>query len=203
MTALDPLLGALAAAREGDGGELVRLATVTGGTSTTVSVRFDGESVASARAYRKLYAPAFVGDRVVMLRAGTTWVAVARIPSGVTNSPDTGWIEMSLQNGWTNLDPSSFDSAAYRRLNGMTILRGMLNGGTRTGGTVIANIEAGFRPSLGGSGQTSHTDVTAGAPTADGSSPRVNIRENGDIAVNYLPATSWISFTWITFPADA
>lgn len=80
---LDPLLEALRAAGEEPDGP-VRLATVTGGSSTTINVRFDGEASASSRAYPKTYAPAYVNDRVIMLRTGSTWTAIGRIPNSAT-----------------------------------------------------------------------------------------------------------------------
>lgn len=106
-----------------------RLATVTGGTATTVSVQFDGEATASARAYPKTYAPAVGGDRVVMVRTGSTWTAVGRIPTSVAlNSPDTGWITPTLLNGFTHYDGGTAPHQ-YRRFNGTVHFRGLLGGG--------------------------------------------------------------------------
>lgn len=69
---------------------VTRLATVTGGTATTVTVQFDGEGSASSRSYLKTYAGAAVGDRAVMLRVGSTWVAVARIAAPVVGPTTPG-----------------------------------------------------------------------------------------------------------------
>lgn len=61
-----------------------RLATVTGGGADQVSVRFDGESIAGARAYKRLadYYPV-VNDRVLMVRSGSTWVVAGKVGQGL------------------------------------------------------------------------------------------------------------------------
>jgi hypothetical protein len=101
-----------------EAGPTTRLATVTGGTSTTVTVRFDGEANASTRAYVKTYAPAAVGDRVLMEAVGSTWVATARVPQSAAQSPDTGWVTCAVD---PNASQLAYGCAALRR-NGFVTL---------------------------------------------------------------------------------
>jgi hypothetical protein len=117
---------------------------------------------------------------------------------------DSGWIPAILQNGYTNLDATQFDSAGYRKVNGIVYLRGMLANGTRTSATIIFTLPPGYR--IGGtSGSiTTHQAITTGSPTTDGSPPRININwANGNVLTNYVPATNWISLNGVCFPADA
>lgn len=57
-----------------------------------------------------------------------------------------GWTGVTFQNGWANLG-GTFDTCAYGLTpDGRTRLRGLAIGGTKTDGTVIANIPTPFRP---------------------------------------------------------
>lgn len=55
------------------------MGTVTG-TSGGVQIQFDGESQASTKTYKRIspYTPT-VGDRVLLVRAGRTWVVLGKI----------------------------------------------------------------------------------------------------------------------------
>lgn len=84
MTA-DPLSGLVKALRSktGDPKDPTRIAVVTdiAQPSGGAQVRFEGEASAGSRWYRMLCAPR-VGDRVVMLRVGSTWVVSGVIRPG-------------------------------------------------------------------------------------------------------------------------
>lgn len=77
---LTPIREALAAAADQGQGP-VRLATVTGTSGSNVLVQFDGEAAASTKSYRRLvsYGTVTNGHRVVMLRAGSTWVVLGAL----------------------------------------------------------------------------------------------------------------------------
>lgn len=78
---LAPLVEALAGTKTRGLGQ-TRLATVTtvDASAGGVFVRFDGETTASPRAYRRLGSyTATVGHRVLMIRVGSTWVVVGNI----------------------------------------------------------------------------------------------------------------------------
>lgn len=78
---LDPLVELVQAAR-GDDRAPTALATVTGttGTATRVLCRFDIESAASSKPYTRLssYTPT-VGDRVLLIRTGSTWTVLGKV----------------------------------------------------------------------------------------------------------------------------
>ena len=62
---------------------------------------------------------------------------------------DTGWIDMTLLNGWVNYDSGlatggSGRPCQVRKLNGMVNFRGYMRSGAN--GTVFWNILEGFRP---------------------------------------------------------
>ena len=164
-----------------------RLATITAVTATTISVQFDGETTASSRAYLRTYGPTLVGDRALMLRAGSTWVGVARVPG---RSPDTGWTNLTPLNSWTVYGVGN-PSPGYRRLNGVVHLRGVL-GATGAGGVAVANLPVGCRPT---SGRLIVAAVSAGGAGS------FSIETNGDVVHN-TGAGVWYSLAGISFPCD-
>jgi hypothetical protein len=114
---LKPLLQALDASREAPSAA-TKLATVTGYNSTGVLVQFDSEASASTKRYKAMH-PVFVGMRVLMLRAGGTWII-----DGDVNSDPT-WKAATLINGWANYSGSGWP-LEYRRVDGIVWLRGII-----------------------------------------------------------------------------
>jgi len=58
---------------------------------------------------------------------------------------EAGWTELELINGWVQYSsPSSYASAAFRKVNDMVYLRGIIAGGTV--GAIIAHLPPGYRP---------------------------------------------------------
>jgi len=68
---------------------------------------------------------------------GTSWVNMLN---------DTGWATPTLQNSWVNFG-APYRNCAYRRINGIVYVEGLLKSGTATANTVVFNLPAGFRPS--------------------------------------------------------
>jgi hypothetical protein len=163
--------------------ESTRLATVTGYNSTGVLVRFDGESIASSRRYKATH-PVFVNMRVLMTRAGSTWV----VNGDVDGSPD--WIAPTLLNSWGNYG-GIWETAGYRRVAGVVYIRGLVTGGAVS--SVIFNLPAGYRPS---------SDAHVPAMGQGSSFSPINIFANGNVTQN-AGATGYISLRTIPFPADA
>jgi hypothetical protein len=71
----------------------------------------------------------------------------------VVRAPDRQWHEIDaegepeFENGWDNLDPDVYVSAAYRiDPDGRVHLRGIIEGGTDTATTVIFTLPVGYRP---------------------------------------------------------
>ena len=58
---------------------------------------------------------------------------------------DTGWINMSLNTGWTMGDYAA-EFPQYRKIGNIVYLRGLVNA-TTAAGTIITTLPAGFRPS--------------------------------------------------------
>ena len=110
MGTLDGILEALRDAKRGKeepgvGG--IKLATITGvDANGQTLVRFDGEASASTRGYpRAGSAQAGVpGDRVIMQRAGSTWVVMDRIAS--TTGIDYGPMRLLARQGYNNVGPN-------------------------------------------------------------------------------------------------
>lgn len=116
-----------------------------------------------------------------------------------TLAGDSGWIQVGatdaapFQNGFVNYG-SSWTTAAYRKLNGVTHLKGLLNKTTGSRALVMFSLPVGFRPSA-----DTHIKAHAGAVTVDQAA--VNILKNGD--VKGRPTTPGLySLDGISFPAD-
>jgi hypothetical protein len=156
VTGLDPLLEALRA-QKSEAPAWTMLATVTDVASTGVLVQFDGESIASTRRYRYLgpYGPD-VGDRVVMLRSGSTWVVSGPVYQSL------GWITFPFAAGWGNYG-LGYRTCAYRRIGMIVEVRGLAaysGGGTSTN---PGTLPSGYRPAE----QEIFSAYSSAAPTAN------------------------------------
>lgn len=58
---------------------------------------------------------------------------------------DTGWVNMTLNTGWT-MDDYASEFPQYRKIGNIVYLRGLVNA-TTAAGNIIATLPAGFRPS--------------------------------------------------------
>lgn len=81
------------------------------------------------------------GDAAGHVKVGTG-VHLTNIGTGSYWAPDTGWIAPTLLNGWVNYG-GQWETAAYRRRDGMVYLRGLITGGTAS---TFFNLPVGFRP---------------------------------------------------------
>ena len=114
------------------------------------------------------------------------------VGGGNITGSDTGWLPLpALQSGWTQYP--SWEVAAYRKLNGIVYLKGLLAAGTVTPGTLMFTLPVGFR----NSGGNSHTPVASGASTGGA----VNIYNDGRVLTNYN-LSGWCSLNNISYPAD-
>jgi hypothetical protein len=104
------------------------------------------------------------------------------------------WHAATLLAGWTNLGAPYTTAAYYLQPDGMVRLRGILVGGTKTDGTVIATLPAGYRP-------TADEIITVGNATSGGVLPELRIRANGNIEIWGMGASTNGSHSWtgITF----
>lgn len=75
---LDPLIVALDGARSSQKSAF-RLGVVTG-TTGGVQVKFDGETITSPKAYKRLGSyTVTVNDRVLLAKVGSTWVVLGNV----------------------------------------------------------------------------------------------------------------------------
>lgn len=134
---LDPLLLALRAVNE-PADPSTKIATVTAYDSTGILVRFDGEGSASTKRYKNTH-PVFVGMRVLMTRAGSTWV----VNGDVDGSP--AFIDATYINGWQTLSGNAAYRLQYRRNQGMVTVRGVVVP-TVSWTSMWTTFPAGYRP---------------------------------------------------------
>lgn len=106
---------------------------------------------------------------------------------------DTAWIPLPLLNGWRNYNVfgGSWEPAAYRRLNGEVIFRGLIEGSIRTANH-FATVGAGFQHGGG---------VQIWAVGSDTSTSRVDTASNGTLTLAG-GGTTYVSLAQIRYPAD-
>lgn len=130
---------------------------------------------------------------------GTDGLLRTKDPAGVERAlagmvyDDTGWITPTLSNGWGQY--AGWEPFAYRRINGVVYLRGLISGGTTTDGTLIFNLPVGFRPAAGTTGK--HMPVASSNNIGV-----IKVRENGNVECGTPVNASWLSFAGVSFPAD-
>lgn len=105
--------------------------------------------------------------------------------------PDTGWVSLPLVNSWVHYG-APWEEGAYRRLNNVCYIRGLIRSGVTTAGTVIATLPAGFRPV-----SDSHIPIVSNGVFAV-----INILANGQIKVNSNVANAWTSLANISHPCE-
>lgn len=188
---LNPLVQALSSMRE-DPTQQTRLATVTQVASSGIYVRFDGETAASERRYQSVGHAAIVGDRVLMLKSGSTWVIVGAIYTG------TGWTGLSFATGWSNLGGVN-RVCEYQRIGRWVNLRGhaVIAAG---GGTTVGTLPTGFRPAA--------NETYAVPVSTAGSTNTIRhlyvIASTGVLSLaGGMGVGDWISLSSIRFEADA
>lgn len=130
-------------------------------------------------------ADAPTGLHLEATRNGTTWETVPALR-------DTDWVPATLQGAWTNFG-GAYRDAAFRRINGIVYVRGMIKAGTNvTPGTVLLTLPAGFRPAK--------FDVyPAWGATA---AAALELGPNGNIVIGDASNTAVRSIN-MTFPAEA
>ncbi len=104
----------------------------------------------------------------------------------------TNWCSLTLQNGWlqhgTGFTPPSYTKAS----DGMVVVNGLIDSGTTTPGTVIANLPAGYRPK-------ERLIMNCASNMASG---RIDIMPNGDIMIDAGISNAWASLDSISFMAE-
>jgi hypothetical protein len=156
-------------------------------------------------------------DTVVAARA-TVAVANAldaRLDAVEAAGADTGWVNLSLQNGWVNHAVATYGAAAVRRIHGVVHLRGLIKDGTHFAN--LFTVPAGFRPPYAlivpavVSSVFQNTDTTS-AGTGNHShnteveevAVRLTVTTAGGVALGAATSASnaWLSLCGITWPAS-
>lgn len=143
-----------------------------------------------------------IGSRYID-KAGTDgvveWVKTSGAESNAGWQPvgysDTGWTTVSsLGAGWSNQNPAGYTSLAYRKLNGIVYLRGLITtAGSRN--TLIFTLPAGFRPT-----KNHHIPaIVSGAVNPQDSG--INVHPTGDV-YGRGPQSGWLSLDGISFIPD-
>lgn len=149
-------LKALAASEAGGENEqsIVRLAKIDPSwvrSSLKAKVLFDGETALTTKEYLLGFLGAVPGQRVVMLRVGSTYVAISAVSGTSYRAQDT-WHnigaagEPAWVNGWVGYSDANFGTVQFRKtLDGMVVIRGL---GTGTAATAdhAFTLPTGYRP---------------------------------------------------------
>ncbi|EPY6163733.1 prophage tail fiber N-terminal domain-containing protein [Yersinia enterocolitica] len=110
----------------------------------------------------------------------TTLESDAFTASQVINTP---WTPLTLMNGWTS---AGGGGGKYRKVMGHVEIMLILNAGTTTSPTIIANLPVGYRPV---------NDIYHALGFADiwnNRNPLVSIKANGDISVEFVAGATFI-----------
>ena len=108
---------------------------------------------------------------------------------------DSGWIVIGaagappFQNAWTNYG-SPFSTAAYRKINGVVRLRGLIASGTMS--AAAFTLPAGYRP----------TQQWLFGTISNSSIGRVDVTTAG-VVMPSLGSNAWYALDGLSFPADA
>ena len=103
----------------------------------------------------------------------------------------TGWTNLTLQNGWTNLDPANFTTAQYKKgADNIVAIKGLIRNGATSG--TIAQLPVGFRPK----------ERLCMTIVAVESHARVDILPDGQIIIAYGANSAWTSLDNISFIAE-
>jgi hypothetical protein len=130
---------------------------------------------------------------------------------------DSGWIAPTLASPWTNYG-AGWATAAYRKIDNVVYVRGLITGGTNSGVTPIWNFPAGYRPGS----LTMHAIVVASSATTteatgQGASAhshtvtrgqvgsRCDVYGDGNVFISNVPGltSSWVALNNIMFVAEA
>lgn len=105
---------------------------------------------------------------------------------------DSGWLIPTLLGTWTNYLTPTYPQAAYRKLNGVVYLQGLVKGGAALSGIFV--LPAGFRPTVG-------TNLFNGVDGVNVMS-RIDIEGSTGMVAHQAGNTNFISLNSIRFVAD-
>lgn len=102
-----------------------------------------------------------------------------------TYSPwtESGWTNVSLQNSWNTTGVTAFDDPSFKRnIDGRLWMRGAMNNGTKTDGTLLFTLPTGHRPAM-------LKQLRCSGDVA-GTSPVIQVNTNGEVRVYQMGASN-------------
>jgi hypothetical protein len=135
-----------------------------------------------------------VGDATAQLRVDIN----ALMRNGKTIDSDDTWHTFStgLANSWVNYG-APYEEVRYRKIaTGVVVLQGVAKNGTKTAGTRLFTLPAGYRPA------NQHTWLQ---PSSDGST-RIDVLASGQVQINpgaAMATNTYLSLDGIRFNAEA
>ena len=106
---------------------------------------------------------------------------------------DTGWVDLTLLNGWLNYG-GVYPNAAYRMIGGVVYIRGLIKSGTVTNITPLATLPVGCRPAF------DHMSAVTASPGS--AFARIDVQAGGNIVGMMGLVTGWTSITVAPFIAE-
>jgi hypothetical protein len=105
----------------------------------------------------------------------------------------SGWCDLTLQNSWAWYNSTGiFATPQYTKAaDGVVTLKGLIRSGSTTGGSIIATLPAGYRPSA-----TLLEEVAS-----NGASGRIDINSSGNILFQ-TGSNVWLSLDGVNFVAE-
>lgn len=171
---------------------LMRMCSLNNSSGDTLEVWGNNPNVANMR-LRVKHQEFFPGGR-------WTPVNFEPIPATPTDAsvymrrgigPTGNWRDAAMLNNWVRLD-TNWNIPGYRMLPGSLVeLRGVIKGGTISGGTPVLNLPIGYRPTLRQLNVCVSSDAIG----------RIDVSSNGDVYVT-VGSTTWASLDNIRFLAE-
>jgi len=117
-----------------------------------------------------------------------------------TTSQWTDWSNTDLKNSWTQYGTPFATPGYIKTSGGVVFLKGLIQNGTLTNGTVVANLPPGYRPS-----STVTVPTTARTASSTNGPAVIQILTNGDVTIWYVnnnATGTWVTLDGISFLLD-
>ena len=164
--------------------KLTAVGTVTEVQGTIAYVAFDGSSLPMPVKYVAGLTLA-ADSRVTLTRYGGDWV----VTGSFNRAPTT--ITPTLLNGWSNFGSGHAPAAYWQGSDGAVHCEGLIAGGTVTSGTVLFQLDPGFRPAA---------IIPFPAVSASGFA-RLDVGADGTVKTNTGVSATYVSLSGIHFLA--
>lgn len=127
-----------------------------------------------------------------MVAKGVNQNAYRSIQHSFYATGQAAWTNLTLQNGWTFYGGIFAIPQYTKGSDGIVKVKGLINNGTSTSGTVIANLPPGYRPS----------ETSLQSAACNGAYCRFDVQANGNIVARDGVSPGWSALEGITFLAE-